>query len=618
MTDQDPSQGFESPPTQPAPPAGPSWRDAAAPPPAPAPVATMPVTGTMRSRPGGSRLRWLVALVVTILVAGTAVGAAALLTGDSGTADVLAWTPSDSVAYAELRLDLPGSQEAELAKVLSAFPGFDDQAAFPTKLNEALDELVHKATDGKQGYQADILPWFSGQLALSMGPMPSSADAASARALLLAGAKDSSRAADWAAGILQQSGATTSTQTYNGVTITTVTPPAGAPAAADATGAYAIVGPVLALGDLASVRAAIDTGGTSGLATNDQFKTASATISGDRLGFVYVDLAAISKSVKSLSSAMGMGTVLQLPSVFQDLSAPWAVAALRAQDGSFVIDTRQPHVDKVGTATASESKLPSVLPQDTIALIEGHDLGAGLEHLKTLAASEPALADGVKQIDDALAIVGGFQAAVGWMGETGVAVMPSGDSVTGGIVIAPTDRTAAERLLTQLRGFLALAGSGAGVTVHDETYRDATITTVDLGKLGELMAGQGSGGVLDGVAGGLNDVRIVYTVTDEVVVMAADPGFVKAVIDARSGPSLATNDRFSTALGKADRSNASLVWLDAAAARNLIESQVPAADRTDYETNVKPYLSPLDTVLGTSAPGSDVDRGTFILSVAGR
>lgn len=617
MTDQDPTQRFESPPTQPSPPPPPSSQGAAAPPPALTPVATLPVSGSMASRPGGSRLKWLVALVVTILVAGTAVGATVLLTGDSGAADVLAWTPSDSVAYAELRLDLPGSQEAELAKVLSAFPGFDDQAAFPTKLNEALDELVHKATNGKQGYQADILPWFSGQLAVSVGPLPASADTASARALLLAGAKDASKATNWAAGILQQSGATTATQTYSGVTITTVTPPADSSAAGvDATGAYAIVGPVLALGDLASVKAAIDTGGTSGLATNDQFKTASATISGDRLGFVYVDLAAISKGVTSLSS--GMGTTLQLPAAFQDLSAPWAVAALRAQDGAFVIDTRQPHVDKAGTATASESTLPSVLPQNTIALIEGHDLGAGLERLKTLAASEPTLADGVKQIDDALAIVGGFQAAVGWMGEAGVAVMPSGDSVTGGILIAPTDRAGAERLLTQLRGFLTLAGGGSGITVKDETYGDATITTVDLGNLGNLMPGQATGGALDGLGSGLGDVKIAYAVTDGAVVLAADPAFVKAVIDARNGPSLATNDRFSTALGKADKSNASLAWLDVAAIRSLIEGQIPAADRTDYEANVKPYLAPLDSVLGTSAPGSDVDRGTFILSVAGR
>ena len=41
----------------------------------------------------------------------------------SGTPSVLAWTPADSVAYTELRLDLPGDQQAELAEVMQRLPG---------------------------------------------------------------------------------------------------------------------------------------------------------------------------------------------------------------------------------------------------------------------------------------------------------------------------------------------------------------------------------------------------------------------------------------------------------------------------------------------------------------
>ena len=158
---------------------------------------------------------------------GRRVAAAALLTGASGTPDVLAWTPADSVTYAEARLDLPGDQQAELAKVLSAFPGFDDQAAFPTKLNEVLDQLVGKASDGKQSYTADIEPWFGGQLVVSLGAVPTSADASKARCLALASVKDAAKASAWAASTLQTAGATSTTETYNGVTITR--DPAAAP-----------------------------------------------------------------------------------------------------------------------------------------------------------------------------------------------------------------------------------------------------------------------------------------------------------------------------------------------------------------------------------------------------
>jgi hypothetical protein len=182
MTDQDPTQRY-------APPAPDrlSAADAAAagaspaveapvvPPPAPMPmfepVQTAPVASIPASRPGRSRLKWLVAAVVTVLVVGTAAGATLMLTAASGDPAVLAWAPADSIVYAEARLDLPGDQRAELAKAMTAFPGFDDQAAFPVKLNEALDMLVGQASNGTMSYQADIASWFGGQVSVSMGPM---------------------------------------------------------------------------------------------------------------------------------------------------------------------------------------------------------------------------------------------------------------------------------------------------------------------------------------------------------------------------------------------------------------------------------------------------------------
>ena len=96
------------------------------------------------------RLRWIAALVVTLLVAGTAAGATLLLTSDSGDLRRPRLDPAGQPRLHGAALDLPGSQQAELAKVMSAFPGFDDQAAFPMKLNEALDQLVGKASDGNK------------------------------------------------------------------------------------------------------------------------------------------------------------------------------------------------------------------------------------------------------------------------------------------------------------------------------------------------------------------------------------------------------------------------------------------------------------------------------------
>jgi hypothetical protein len=573
-------------------------------------VATAPVAPAVTSRPGRSRTRWIAALIVTLLVVGTAAGATLMLTADAGNPGVLAWTPADSVAYAEARLDLPGDQQAELAKVLAAFPGFDDQAAFPAKLNEALDLLVGRASKDKMSYQADIAPWFAGQVAVSVGPIPASADAASVRALVLAGTKDAAKAGAWAARVLADAGATTATETWNGVTITTITLPASDAAMAGSHPAWATFGPILALGDVASIKAAIDTKGTAGLPTNAQFKTAEATVPGDRLGFAYADTAAIMKAAQAAGGS-GASAMPTMPAFLDQLNVPWGVSVIRAHGGAFVIDGVTPHAAGLGPDKAAESKLPGLVPATTVALIEGHDAGQALERAKTLLGKDPSLADGIKQVDGALSLLGGYGAVVDWMGEAGVAITVADGKPGGGIVVTPTDPAASERLFTQLRGLLAFAG-GSGITVSEEPYAGATIVIVHLGDLGAL-AGQAAGGALKAPA----DVSIAYAVTKEVVVVGSGADFVKGVLDARGGDSLATSARFSAALATVDKAHGSLIWLDVAAVRGLAEAQIPEAERGKYDTDVKPYLDAFDSVIGTSTPGETLDRATLIIRVNG-
>ena len=585
-------------------------------------VETAPVEASVAARPGRSRGRWLVAASVTVAVVAVAIAATMLLTGAAGRPDVLAWVPADSVAYAEVRLDLPGDQAAALAKTMSALPGFADQAAFPTKLGEALDQLVKKATTDKQSYLADIAPWFSGQLSVSVGPLPTTADAKAARGLVLVGVKDGTKAAAWATAALTQAGVTTSTDTYGGVTITTFTPPAGASTKmAGATVAWASLGPVMALGDPASIRAAIDTGGKKGLATNTQFTAAAATITGDRLAFGYVDVAGMTAGAKALAGTSAASAMPSLPAMVTNLAAPWVAVAIRAQDGGLVVQTRMPHVTMLGTGASGDAKLPAALPAGTVALVEGRSVGETIERLKTAAAADPSLAPTVKQLDSTLGIVGGgFGGIVDWMGEAGVAVVRTGSSASAGLVISPTDRAGPDRLLAQLRAVIALAGGVGGTNaLTDETYAGSTITTVDVSSLGPLLSTI-AGGALGGAAGGTSggalpaipaNLKLSYAVTDKVVVLSPDVAFVKAVLDAGTGGTLAASDRFKAATASVGSAGGALLWLDAAGARDLIASMVPSADRTTYTADFKPYLDSLDSVIGTFSPGASIDIGTL-------
>ena len=627
MTDQDPTQAYQ-PPTglpeaasaPPAPPAAPTVVPPPGPPaapgfaapeyPGPLAVATAPLEPVQGgSRPGRSKLKWLIAAVVTLAVAGTAAGATLLLTRDAGDPAVLSYAPADSVAYAEMRLDLPGSQAAELANVMKAFPGFEDQAAFPVKLTEALDQLVGKATGGAQSYKNDIEPWFNGQVSGSVGPLPSSADPKAVRAVALVGVKDAAKAQAWIDALVKKDGATTTTETYNGVTITLADPKGAVADMAGMKGAYAIVGPVLALGDEASVKAVIDTGGKSGLPTNAQFKQAEASVTGDRLAFAYVDTATIVKGAQTLAGAAA-SAMPKLPQIAADMVPAWTATAVSAKDGAFIIDTRSPHLAKAGAPKNSESRIPGLVPADTMLLAEGHNVGEALTRTKDALAAQPELKDQVKQIEDALAIVGGWDAVTSWMDEAGVAITKTGSGVSGGLVVTPTDAAAAEKLFSQLKAFVQLGGAQAGLTVKDETYNGTTISVVDLGGLGNVL-GSSAGGMIP--AGGLT---ISFATTDKVVVLGYGTDFTKAVIDtAAGGPSLASTDRFKTALKQAGASNSALLWVDLTGVRGLVEGMIP--DLGGYGTDIKPYLEGFDSIIGTTVPGDTIDAATLVIRVKG-
>ena len=637
MTDQDPTQSYQPPAEPAAPPPAPEQGPVVEPPPPPAPPAAQPEAapaipayvaagsavatapepaaaapeGASR-KTGRNPLKWIVAAVVVLVVAGLAFGATRILTSEAGDPAVLAWTPADSVVYGELRLDLPGSQSAELPKVMKAFPGFEDQAAFPVKLSEVLDRLVGAASGGAQAYKADIDPWFNGQIGGSVGPVPATADPAAGRALVLLGTKDSTKASAWASGLVQESGATTSTETYNGVTITLVTPKDGAGASGGMHGAYAIVGPTLAIGDVASVKASIDTGGTKGLPSVPQFQEAEASVSGDRLGFAYLDMAAIVGGAQGLLGDAAASMIPELPAFLTSSPVPWMAASLQAKDGSLTVDTRWPHGAGSDPAKNTESKIPGLVPPTTVVLVEGHDAAAALARAKKMLAAEPSLKDTVAQVDQALALFGGFEGMTGWMDEAGIVVTRDGDSIAGGLVLTPTDAAAAERLFSQVTGLIQLGGGSAGLSVTTEDHNGTTITLLNLGGLGGIL-GQATGGAVEAPS----DLSIAYAVTDDVVVIGSSPAFAKSVLDAGSGESLADTERFSTSLKQAGTKQSALAWIDVIALRGLVESMVPEASRSDYDANLKPYLAGFDTVMGTLVPGESLDAGTLIIRVTG-
>jgi hypothetical protein len=563
------------------------------------------------------RLRWAVALGVVGVVVLATVLALSLFTGRAANAVVLGYVPTDSIMYGEARLDLPGDQRINVGSFLSKFPGFADQSAIETKIDEVLDRLVVGATDGNQAFSSDIKPWFGGQLAFSVGALPdpsqlSAPDAATvddARFLVLVSVKDEAAARTWFDSVIASSGATTSTESYGGATLSLF---AGE---GEQQGAYALLdGKVAVAGDVASVRAAVDTKGSSGFATQPEPSAALAATTGDHVGFAYVAVRPLLEWSSQLSATEvgGLST-----DALTGLVPDWMAFALRVEGDALVMETLSPKPEGSAAADARTSAVAEHVPDTAIALSISNDYGQGI--LKTLDTyrAEPALKPAIDAIDQAIGILGGTEAALGWIGDLGVTVIKADAGIEGGLVIVPTDRASAERLFTSLRTLVSLGGATLGVSVRDEPYAGTTITIVDLGELGDLagMAGLSPESLGADIPAGR--VELAYAITDQVVVLGSGPGFVRRVLDTTAATSIASNERYKALAGRVGQGTG-IGFADLTAIRELVEASLANADaaaRAEYEQNVKPFLVPFDAVVGSSSIQGDVSRSTVIVTV---
>jgi hypothetical protein len=586
--------------------------------------APVPLTATQPVGRGG-RTRWLAAAAVVgaVAIASAAIGIA--LTSSSGQGTVAGYVPADSLAYAEIRLDLPGDQRAEVAEFLSKFPGFADQAALDTKVDEVLDRLVSEGTDGQQTFSADIKPWFDGELAVSSGPLPDDlstlddpeALGAKGRTLALISIKDEALARAWFESVLAENGVSGTTETYGDTTITTF-PDA---MVGKATPAYAIIDARVAVaGDIDSVKAAIDTNGSSGFTDQDGFQAATQALEGDSVGFAYV---AMGQLVDSAASAVP-GQQREAIGALVNLVPDWAAFRLRIEGDAMLMDSATADVEGApGPDTDRTNGVAAWAPPTTIALAASNDVGATVDETIELYRAQPGAAEVLEQIEEAAGMLGGLEGILGWMGDTGVIVTATGETPGGALVSIPTDADAASRFVTTIRSFAALGGSQLGITVTDEDYAGTTITTVDLGSLDDLA---GMAGALGGAEaptpepGSLpsDPVRIAFAASDGVVVIGTGPDVVKAVLDAGPGPSLADDGRYQAAVGRVGNEHASVSYVDLAAVRTLIEAhldEATAEERAEYEESIQPFLAPFDTFAAAMVVGGDVDETHAVVTV---
>ncbi|HVL52637.1 MAG TPA: DUF3352 domain-containing protein [Vitreimonas sp.] len=576
--------------------------------------ATPTTTEEVRRDRRRGRLRWGVALLVTALVVAVGALAVLLLTGQSAPSSVAGYAPVNSVAYGELRLDLPGDQKQQLGDFLSRFPGFADRSTLDAKLDDVLDRVIRAVSDDQQDWTTKIKPWFGGQLGFSLGELPDPATAqagADARGLLILSVTDADRARSWFSEVVADAPSTEATHQDVPITLFGDGQPSGAMAIHEDR--------MMLVGDEASVRAAIDTGGRSTFSSEGAFAEALGSVEGEGLGFVYFDLerymAWMEEAMDSMPGASGMPMYMPPAGVMPD----WMLIRLRAQDQALAMDTVVPHSDVVTAATENRAGvLAGHAPPSTIALVEGHEAGAMVLRMIDLAKRDPQVAEDMAEFERQIALIGGLNGIIGWWGDAGIAIARGPDGIQGGLLIQPTDRAAADRLLGVIRAGIEFGAGGAGVTVRDESYNGATITIIDLGDLGMLGAIFGAqAGLPPGAELPDGRLEIAMATTEEIVVLAVGPEFVRAVLDAGTGPSLADDARYKDLIEEVGAENVGTMFVDVAAVRGLFEtlgtSDPEAFAR--YERDIKPYLLPIDAFVQATRLDGELDRSVTLITV---
>ncbi len=559
--------------------------------------------------PARRRLRWALAAVATaVVLAGSALGFAVLSSAKS-TSAVLPWAPAGAIVYAEVRADMPGDQRANLLASLSKFPGFADQTSFDAKADDGLDRLVKRLTDNKHDFSTEIKPWFGGQLGYSM----EIADPSAPGVLVVASVSDPVKAATWLTSVTP---AGASHETVGGINLTEGTLTGSDFGPGSTSYAYGLDGSVILAGTTAEVKAAISRGGSGGLADNAGFKAASAALGGDNLGNLYVDLksylklitAAETKMLSQVGDQLGGSApkVAPMPTFNDALVPGWIAMRVRAESDHLVLDEAVPVIAGAPVQTGRKSVLAASLPADTVFQYDLHDVGSQVQHALTQLESQPG-GPTAAQVDNIAKYVGGVDKAVGWLGDTDVAILHDASGFSGGLVAQTNDATASANLFTELKNLASLGGSQAGITMRTESYHDQTITIFE----GNL---DGNGTLAPGAAMPAEQVSIAVAQTKDLVIVGVGDGFVKAVLDTKSGSSLADQPGYQRAIDLAGSSAASQGYIDLTAVRTAVESMAAgSSDLKAYDSDLKPFLEPFQSIAWSQSSDGNLSTGRIVL-----
>lgn len=558
-----------------------------------------PGSGVARAFP----IRWAVAGVATVGVIGAVIVGWLLFGQPRVDTASAAWLPSDTVGYIEVSADLTAGERDQVLALLKKFPGFADQAKIEDKLDESFQRVFSQAD---VDYRAQVKPWLGDSVALAArapGADSSAVDSTHEQeGVLLVASTDDSAAAAFVQFLGERAArekAAVTTETDHGVAITTVTPAPGSDARRAA--ALAVVDGRLVAGDADLVHAviAVRRAGAASLAAQDAFRSAIASLPGDRVGAVWLDAAGLAAGAREQ-----LQTLSPVASLLTFSPGSALVGSLRAEDDGVVLELNGRGSiagaallsPPPGAGTPHRSRLAASAPAQTALFLEAHDVGAAAgAALAAARLADPSTNASIEQLDKTLALAGTtLDQLTAAMGDGAVVATVSADASAPpgfALLLEVKDVVLATRLVSQADALLSLSGF-AHVTTRD--YRGITLHRAETTSV-----------TLPGGPGGPT-----FALAGEVLIVGLDEDLVVSIIDARmDGSGLAVDPDYTAVSERIGAENNGALYVD-------LETLAGAFGASSLTAEERAFLAPFRQLgLAVSAPGEHEWLGTSRLFV---
>ena len=579
------------------------------------------------AQPAATVPAWRAVIIGLVAVLAIAIGVAAgsfLLTNRAAAVGAgAAYVPADAPFYFEMRLEPSAGQDGALREFLGRFPsieGVDLDQPLYAQMTEKLDGML--AAEGTDVTWADdVAPWFDGRLAVGVIDIPLAAMEVPADPMavpevppvvLLLGVTDATAAGEAIDRLLALGGDATSSFTeseHAGFTIHT--------AEGSDVGSYAVTDDQVVIGsDADSVRAALDAHATGSgtLAEVAEMTRLTDTLPTDWLAFMTYDMTDL--MADSLSAEQDPAMAAAFDSLMENQPLRGAMAFSAGGD-RFVLDAATDPPTGPFAVENAERGLAAEVPSDVLLYTDAGNIGTALtsvvEAAREAAASTPGAAQQLELVEAALGA--DLAEVVSWIDDGAFVLGYDGSQPYAGMVLVPNDVDAAERRLGQLASF---AGAGSldptsGLSVEETDVDGVTVTTIrweDANAVGEGLMPMSPSSVV-----------VEYAVTDDRALIGLGDGFIGRVLALDEDDSLASQPRYADAVAEmGGANNAGVAWVDLSGTREAIEGALgPMMTMLDpegtYETEVQPWLLPLDRLVSVSRLEGDVlvQRGALIV-----